>query len=165
MPHKCSMPSAIPSCASSISATAPMNTGFIWPRFSPTMMAGAISAKEPSSTGRYNAQRSAMAKPPFFSADGHTHNTAARAAVAAVERRPCHQRHGKGDADGGADQRHRLGAVFLAGEVGQHGGDRGGNGARALQCAAGDGPGDIGSRHGNKTAEGEHDKAEDEDRP
>jgi len=67
---------ASPSCASSISATEPTNTGFICPRFSPKIMAGTISTKEPSSTGRYTAQWWSAARPLFFSATGTTTNIA-----------------------------------------------------------------------------------------
>ena len=77
-----------------------------------------------------------------------------------IERRPRHHRRGKYEADGRADHRHRLGAVFLTGKIGQHGGDGGGNRTGTLNGAAENRPVDVGRCGGHKAADREEDQAE-----
>ncbi len=79
-----------------------------------------------------------------------------------VEDRCQHQRQSENQADRGTDHRHHLGAVLLAGKVGGQRGDGGGNGARALQDAAGDDPVDIGCQCRDEAADGEDDEADDD---
>ncbi len=75
-----------------------------------------------------------------------------------VQHRRQHHRGGEGHADTGADQRHHLGAVFLAREVGRQRHQRGGNRARALQRAAEDNAQHAVSRGRQQAAEGEYDQ-------
>src|SRR6185437_7622552 len=73
-----------------------------------------------------------------------------------------YQRDHEGGADADADHRHRLRAIFLRGEVGDHGEDDGAYGARALQRAANDDAADGARARGDQTADAEQDQPEDD---
>ncbi len=77
----------------------------------------------------------------------------------AIEPGRADQRHGEHEADGGADHRHDLGAVLLAGEVGgERHGDRIDR-ARALQRARRDRGPDVVRGYAEEAARGEHHEA------
>ncbi len=78
------------------------------------------------------------------------------------DNRPQHHGDGEGDAEADADKGHRFGAVLFAGEIGQQGHNRGGDGAGALQGAAkNDAPDGVGER-GDDAAEHEDKQAADD---
>ncbi len=69
------------------------------------------------------------------------------------QQRPQHQAGGEGGADGHAYHRHRLGTIFLAGQVRQQRGDGGGNGAGALNNPAHGQGGDVVRAGGDEAAQ------------
>ena len=81
-----------------------------------------------------------------------------------IEQRRRHHREREHQADRGADHRHHLGAVLVAGEVGGERGDRGGDRARALQHAADDDHVDAVGERRDHAADDEQHQAEDDHR-
>ena len=80
------------------------------------------------------------------------------------DNRPQHHGDGEGDAEADADKGHRFGAVLFAGEIGQQGHNRGGDGAGALKgTAKNDAPDGVGER-GDDAAEHENKQAADDQR-
>ena len=78
--------------------------------------------------------------------------------------RPQHHGDSESDAEADANKRHRFSAVLFAGEIGEQGHDRGGDGAGALKGAAkNDAPDGVGER-GDDAAEHENKQAADDQR-
>lgn len=77
-----------------------------------------------------------------------------------VECRSCDERESKGDADGAAYHRHRLGAVFLARQVGNKRGDGGRYRSGALDGPTEDDGLDVGRECGDEAAQRENRQAE-----
>ena len=74
-----------------------------------------------------------------------------------------HHGNGEGDAKADADKGHRFGAVLFAGEIGQQGHNRGGDGAGALQrTAENNAPDRVGEGGNHAASDKNHQPADDQ---